>query len=80
MQFQADLLGAPVERSKMLENTALGAAFFAGLATGYWNSIEEIQDLWSPDMIFKPRRLNETLHNEILAWEAAVKAAMVSAE
>jgi len=80
MQFQADLLGFQVERSRMLENTALGAAFFAGLTTGFWENVQEIKGIWSPDTVFEPGPMNDLLLQEISAWESAVKAAMVSAQ
>ncbi|MDF9795489.1 glycerol kinase [Catalinimonas alkaloidigena] len=54
MQFQADLLQIPVVRPKVMETTALGAAYLAGLAVGYWNSLEEIQDQWQMDRTFEP--------------------------
>ena len=54
MQIQADLLNKDVIRSKSPESTALGAAFFAGLSVGFWNSIEEIKGLWEKDVTFFP--------------------------
>ena len=54
MQFQADLLGVPVVRPTVLETTALGAAYLAGLATGYWESTDEIAAQWSVDRRFEP--------------------------
>ena len=54
MQIQADLLNKDVIRSKSPESTALGAAFFAGLSVGFWNSIEEIRGLWEKDVTFFP--------------------------
>lgn len=54
MQFQADLLGVPVVRPKMAETTALGTAFLAGLAIGYWSDRSEIGRLWQPDRTFTP--------------------------
>jgi glycerol kinase len=52
MQFQSDLFGFNVIRPKMLETTALGAAYLAGLAVGYWESIDELQEQWSIDRVF----------------------------
>jgi glycerol kinase len=52
MQFQSDLFGFKVIRPKMLETTALGAAYLAGLAVGYWKSVDELQQQWSIDRIF----------------------------
>lgn len=54
MQFQADLLKIPVVRPKIMETTALGAAYLAGLAVGYWKNLEEIQDQWQMDRTFEP--------------------------
>ena len=54
MQFQADLLGVPVIRPAVNETTALGAAYLAGLAVGFWNSPEEIRKLRAPDTRFEP--------------------------
>ncbi len=54
MQMQADLLGIPLERPAILESTALGAAFFAGLATGVWRSVDEIESLRRVDRVFEP--------------------------
>jgi glycerol kinase len=54
MQFQADVLGVPVVRPKVTETTALGAAYLAGLAVGYWESEQEIVQLWQMDKRFEP--------------------------
>lgn len=54
MQFQADVLGQSVLRPKTIETTALGAAYLAGLAVGYWNSVDEIQKHWQVDSTFDP--------------------------
>jgi glycerol kinase len=54
MQFQADLLGVPVVRPAVTETTALGAAYLAGLAVGYWSSVEEITGQWKVDRRFEP--------------------------
>ena len=54
MQFQADILGIPVERSAIVETTALGAAYLAGLATGFWRDLDEIAGLWASDQRFQP--------------------------
>ena len=55
MQFQADLLGVPVVRPAVTETTALGAAYLAGLATGYWSSVDAITDQWKVDRRFEPK-------------------------
>jgi glycerol kinase len=54
MQFQADLLGMPVVRAKNIETTALGSVYLAGLAAGYYRSIDEIARQWAPDHRFEP--------------------------
>ena len=54
MQTQADILGVPVVRPKVTETTALGAAYLAGLAVGYWDSIEQIGKQWKADRTFEP--------------------------
>ena len=54
MQFQADLLGVPVVRPAVTETTALGAAYFAGIAVGYWKSADEVSGQWQVDRKFEP--------------------------
>ncbi len=79
MQFQSDVLGVPVERPVIGESTALGAAFLAGLAVGYWGSRDEIAKLRQIDMVFKPAMdedERQTLYN---GWQRAVKAAIAFA-
>ncbi|HQE54673.1 glycerol kinase GlpK, partial [Tenuifilum sp.] len=61
MQFQSDVLGINVVRPKTIETTAMGAAYLAGLATGYWKNIEEIANLWQLDKTFTPGMPLETL-------------------
>ena len=53
-QLQADQVGVPVERPEIVETTALGAAFLAGLGTGVWSSTDELRDTWSLDRRFEP--------------------------
>jgi glycerol kinase len=74
MQFQSDILGARVVKPAVSEVTAIGAAYLAGLATGYWGSIDEIREQWNVTSSYKP---NEASSNEelIKGWERAVKAA-----
>src|SRR5205814_4961765 len=55
MQTQADILGVPVVRPKVIETTALGAAFLAGLAVGFWKNRAEIQKVWQADHVFEPQ-------------------------
>jgi glycerol kinase len=72
MQFQADLLGVPVIRPKVTETTALGAAYLAGLALGFWSSREEIAAQWQAERRFEPA-MAATRREELLArWARAV--------
>ncbi|RXK58487.1 glycerol kinase [Lacibacter luteus] len=74
MQFQSDILHTTVVRPKVTETTALGAAYLAGLATGYWNSIDEIQEQWKVERSFEPQ-LDEGKRTELYnGWLKAVKA------
>ena len=73
MQIQADLLGVPVIRPTTTETTALGAAFFAGLATGYWNSVEELEELWEAEHTFAPQE-NQDLQQALRLWEKRLQA------
>ncbi|HKW25555.1 MAG TPA: glycerol kinase GlpK [Terriglobales bacterium] len=72
MQFQADLLGVPVRRPAVLETTALGAAYLAGLAVGYWNNQEEIAAHWSLEREFTPGMTASTRKQLFRRWEQAV--------
>lgn len=73
MQFQADLLGTKVVRPKITETTAMGAAYLAGLATGYWKDKEEIARQWYIDHSFSPAGRKEDVHKWVKGWEYAVK-------
>lgn len=74
MQFQADLLNANVERSKIQETTALGAAYLAGLAVGFWKDQVEIEKLWQKDVTFSPE-MSESERNKLYkGWKRAVEA------
>ncbi|MEJ1973071.1 MAG: glycerol kinase GlpK [Lacunisphaera sp.] len=72
MQFQADLLGVPVVRPRTTETTALGAAYLAGLAVGFWKNRAEIAALWSADRTFRPRAGRAGLKHLQAAWHRAV--------
>ncbi len=72
MQFQADILQIPIIRPKILETTALGAAYLAGLAVGYWDSFEEIRSQWQMDRIFQPRMGPDQVKRLIERWQEAV--------
>ena len=72
MQFQSDILGVPVHRPKVIETTALGAAYLAGLAVGFWKDTEEISTKWNVDRAFNPE-MNEDHREKIYAgWKKAV--------
>ncbi len=76
MDFQSNILGVPVERPIINETTALGAAYLAGLAVGYWESQEEIASQWKIDRLFEPSMLSEKRNNLYKGWQKAVHAAM----
>jgi len=75
MQFQADLLGVPVVRPEVLETTALGAAYLAGLAVGYWKDAEEIRANWTVARRFEPAMSRDRAAALRAAWERAVARA-----
>jgi len=76
MQFQSDILDCRVVRPTITETTALGAAYLAGLAVGYWKNVDEIQQLWQVDKTFSPQ-MDRTKANELLSgWQRAVKASI----
>lgn len=75
MQFQADILGIPVIRPKILETTALGAAYLAGLAVGFWKNQEEIKSQWQKDRTFEPTSDQEKLKELTKYWDKAVNKA-----
>jgi glycerol kinase len=72
MQFQADILGVPVIRPQVAETTALGAAYVAGLAVGYWSSREELRGKWAEDKRFVPEMPAETSAELLAQWKKAV--------
>ena len=73
MQFQADILGTKVIRPQVVETTAMGAAYLAGLAVGYWSSIDDIRKQWQIDRIFEPSWEKEKIQAAKDGWEDAVK-------
>ncbi|MCP4680045.1 MAG: glycerol kinase GlpK [Deltaproteobacteria bacterium] len=73
MQFQADLLGVPVNRPLDIETTALGAAYLAGLETGVWSDMSEIEQLRQEDRIFEPRISSDEREHLMQGWQDAVK-------
>jgi len=76
MDFQSDILNVPVERPIINETTALGAAYLAGLAVGFWESQEEISKQWAIDRQFTPKMAEENRIGLYDGWKRAVKAAM----
>ncbi len=75
MQFQADILGIPVNRPSCTESTALGAAFLAGLTSGFWKNRQELLDLIRADRVFIPVMDNKTRDEKIAGWNKAVRYA-----
>ena len=73
MQFQADILNVPVIRPTVTETTALGAAYAAGLAVGYWSSTEELRQNWSVNKIWTPRMEDNNRENKYRNWRKAVQ-------
>jgi glycerol kinase len=75
MQFQSDMLDVQVERPKIIETTALGAAYLAGLATGYWKP-EELEQKWQLDIAFQPEMAADERDRRYAGWQKAVKRSM----
>ena len=73
MQFQADLLATKVIRPRVTETTALGAAYLAGLAVGYWESVGEIRKQWQAEHIFEPAADRTQIAKAVAGWEDAVR-------
>jgi glycerol kinase len=80
MQFQSDIVNTKVIRPTMVETTALGAAYLAGLAVGFWKDIEELRSKWQVDKTFLPDATTEDRAQWILGWERAVKATLTQAQ
>ena len=80
MQFQSDILNTKVIRPRITETTALGAAYLAGLAVGYWTDIESIQQQWQVEREFKPSMDEDQRLRNIEGWKRAVKASIAWAE
>ena len=80
MQFQADILGVPVQRPAVTETTALGAAYLAGLATGFWSSQEEIAKQWQLERAFEPAMSADQRESLYSGWQKAVERARHWAE
>jgi len=75
LQFQADILGVEVERPVVNETTALGAAYLAGLAVGYWNGQEELLRKWKRDALFTPEMVKDERERLYAGWKRAVERA-----
>lgn len=80
MQFQADLLQAEVVRSRIMETTALGAAFLAGLATGFWGSIDELKSQWQAEHRFTTAMNHGERDTLVRGWHRAVRSAVAWAD
>jgi glycerol kinase len=76
MQFQADILGVPVQRPKVAETTALGAAYLAGLATGFWSSQAEVAEHWAIDRTFEPQMSEDQREQLYANWKRAVQRSL----
>jgi glycerol kinase len=76
MQFQADILGIPVVRPKVVETTALGAAYAAGLATGVWGGLDELRTHWREDVRFEPRMPEDERERRYRQWRKAVSKSL----
>jgi glycerol kinase len=72
MQFQADILGCPIVRPADIETTALGAAYLAGLATGFWKSVAEVENFWRAERRFEPAMDASTRDRLFSGWKDAV--------
>ena len=72
MQYQADLLGVPVVRPRVVETTALGAALLAGLSVGFWASHRELDRARRVERVFRPKRSRAWREREYARWKAAV--------
>ncbi|MBQ8184379.1 MAG: glycerol kinase GlpK [Lachnospiraceae bacterium] len=75
MQIQADMIDAPVHRPSCVETTAMGAAYLAGLAVGYWKSLEEIQKNWAVNAVFEPQMPEQVREKRLKGWNKAVRYA-----
>lgn len=73
LQFQADITGVPVLRPKTLETTALGAAYLAGLAVGYWKDLSEIRRNWGVSHAYSPKASKEEAAEKLEGWQKAVR-------
>ena len=77
MQFQSDLIAADVYRPRCIETTALGAAYLAGLAVGYWSSLDDVRNNWAVNKVFTPELDEEKRRKLLHGWHKAVKCAQL---
>jgi len=75
MQFQADILGVPVIRPRIVETTALGAAYLAGLSSGFWNDLSDIESVWQTDKVFQPQMSADEVAGRRERWNEALRRA-----
>jgi glycerol kinase len=80
MQFQADVLGVPVIRPQITETTALGAAYAAGLATGFWADQDELRERWAEDKRWEPAMDSDERERQYARWKRAVERSLDWAE
>ena len=76
MQFQSDILGVPVHRPEVIETTALGAAYLAGLAVGFWSGKDEISKKWNVNRIFEVEMEEERREELYKGWKRAVERSL----
>ena len=76
MQFQSDLLNTNVVRPTVVETTALGAAYLAGLAVGYWSSTDDIQEQWQMERVFSPSMTEDQRKGLSDGWKRAINTAV----
>ena len=80
MQFQSDIMGSDVYRPHCIETTALGAAYLAGLAVGYWTGLEDVRNNWAIDQVFTSKMEEPRRIKQLNGWHRAVKCALAWAE
>ena len=80
MQFQSDIMGSDVYRPRCIETTALGAAYLAGLAVGYWDSLDDIRNNWAIDKVFAPSMEEQKRIAKLKGWHRAVRCALAWAD
>jgi len=73
MQTQADMIQEPVKRPSCVETTAMGAAYLAGLAVGYWPNKDAVKENWAIDKVFSPKISQEEQEKKMKGWQKAVR-------